>query len=236
MSSIFEPLILAAGSHKAGSGKGCAMNVISWENGDVEITDFPACSDPMLARLVQQVNDRLAGSNSLLSAEDSLVALELGHATVGTSGHGLSDLDLRRVYVRVACMIARKVVHLDASGTALPAIEAAEVWAKNPTEENFNTVKRVRDATYAYAYATYAHAHAAADAATHAATHAAHAATHAAHAAAYAYAYADADARKEFLIESTREAIAMFKDLTGVEDSPVEPERAVEAYRKMVAV
>jgi hypothetical protein len=29
--NITEPLRLATGSHKAGSGKGCAMNVISWE-------------------------------------------------------------------------------------------------------------------------------------------------------------------------------------------------------------
>ena len=32
--NITEPLRLATGSHAAGSGQGCAMNVISWENGD----------------------------------------------------------------------------------------------------------------------------------------------------------------------------------------------------------
>ena len=50
--TIDQPLRLATGSHKRGSGKGCAMNVISWENGDTQITDFPSCSDPMLARIV----------------------------------------------------------------------------------------------------------------------------------------------------------------------------------------
>jgi len=54
-----QPLRLATGSHKAGSGQGCAMNVISWENGDTIITDIPACADPMLARIVQGVNDSI---------------------------------------------------------------------------------------------------------------------------------------------------------------------------------
>lgn len=49
-----HPLRLAIGSHQAGSGKGCAMNVISFENGDSEITDLPDCSDRMLARLVSR--------------------------------------------------------------------------------------------------------------------------------------------------------------------------------------
>lgn len=86
MNDIFEPLVLSRGSHQAGSGKGCAMNVISWENGDTEITDFPECSDQTLARLVQQVNDTLADNHTgLLSPENSLLVLELGHATVGTA-------------------------------------------------------------------------------------------------------------------------------------------------------
>ena len=226
MNKIFEPLILAAGSHQAGSGKGCAMNVISWENGDKQITDFPACSDSMLARMVQRVNDALASDDGLLSADNSVIALELGHMTVGTAYHGLSDFDLRRVYVRVACMIARKVANLDKSDTALPCIEAAEAWADEPTDANLTRVKSARSAAAAAAadaaYATYA---AAADDAAYAATY-----------AAYAYAYAAAAARRAFLIEATREAILMFHDLTGTSPKPVAPEVTVEAYRKMVAV
>jgi hypothetical protein len=41
---ITNPLRLAKGSHQPGSGKGCAMNVISYINGDEQITDFPVCS------------------------------------------------------------------------------------------------------------------------------------------------------------------------------------------------
>ena len=136
MNNIFEPLTLSAGSHDAGSGQGCAMNVISWENGDTQITDYPACSDRMLARLVQGVNDALAGLGGLLSPENSIIALDLGHATVGTTNHSLTDLQLRQVYTRCAVLAARKVVHLDTSGTALPAIVAAERWADEPTAEN----------------------------------------------------------------------------------------------------
>jgi hypothetical protein len=37
---ITHPLRLARGSHQPGSGKGCAMNVISYINGDEQITDI----------------------------------------------------------------------------------------------------------------------------------------------------------------------------------------------------
>ncbi len=89
MSELTEPLRLARGSHKAGSGKGCAMNVISWENGDTEITDFPSCSARPLARVVQAVNDSICNHSQvpgLLCPPCSLTVLELGHATVGTAG------------------------------------------------------------------------------------------------------------------------------------------------------
>lgn len=54
---ITHPLRLARGSHEEGSGKGCAMNVISYINGDTKITDYPVCSARPLARLVQSLND-----------------------------------------------------------------------------------------------------------------------------------------------------------------------------------
>lgn len=100
---IFQPLQLSAGTHQPGSGKGCAMNVISWENGDVEITDFPVCSDPYLAVLVQALNDSLADiETGTLSPEDSMMVLELGHMTVGTSAHGLSDEKMVNIYEKLA--------------------------------------------------------------------------------------------------------------------------------------
>src|SRR5580693_2275432 len=82
---ITHPLRLARGSHQPGSGKGCAMNVISYINGDEQITDFPATSARPLASFVQLFNDLLAGPEGYLSPEDSLLVLDLGWLTVGTA-------------------------------------------------------------------------------------------------------------------------------------------------------
>jgi hypothetical protein len=82
---ITHPLRLAKGSHQPGSGKGCAMNAISYINGDAQITDFPACSARPLAALVQSCNDLLARPDGYLSPEGSVLALDLGWQTVGTA-------------------------------------------------------------------------------------------------------------------------------------------------------
>jgi hypothetical protein len=82
---ITHPLRLARGSHQPGSGKGCAMNAISYINGDEQITDFPATSARPLASFVQLCNDLLAGPDGYLSPEDSLTVLDLGWLTVGTA-------------------------------------------------------------------------------------------------------------------------------------------------------
>jgi hypothetical protein len=83
---ITHPLRLARGSHQPGSGKGCAMNVISYTNGDECITDFPTCSARPLAIVVQACNDLLAGPSGYLSPENSVLAIELAWQTVGTAG------------------------------------------------------------------------------------------------------------------------------------------------------
>lgn len=82
---ITNPLRLARGSHQPGSGKGYAMNVISYINGDEQITDFPATSARPLASFVQLCNDLLAGPDGYLSPADSLLVLDLGWLTVGTA-------------------------------------------------------------------------------------------------------------------------------------------------------
>jgi hypothetical protein len=85
---ITHRLRLAKGSHRPGSGKGCAMNAISYIIGDNEITDFPTCSARPLAVFVQVCNDLLAGREDDLSPENSLLALDLGWQTVGTADAG----------------------------------------------------------------------------------------------------------------------------------------------------
>src|SRR4029077_10383232 len=82
---ITNPLRLARGSHQPGSGKGCAMNVISYINGDEQITDFPATSARPLAAFVQLCNDLLAGPDGYLSSQDSVLAIDLGWQTMGTA-------------------------------------------------------------------------------------------------------------------------------------------------------
>lgn len=57
---LTHPLRLAEGSHSAGSGMGCAMNVVSWIQGDRTITDFPSCVARTLAKVVQGLNDACA--------------------------------------------------------------------------------------------------------------------------------------------------------------------------------
>ena len=101
LDSITHPLRLAKGSHQPGSGKGCAMNVISYTNGDTHITDFPDCSARPLAAFVQVCNDLLAGPDDYLSPENSLLALELGWQTVGTA-----DVDDTVIHAWLAELLA----------------------------------------------------------------------------------------------------------------------------------
>jgi len=90
---------LAVGTHKQGTGYGCAMNVVAWETGESLITDFPSCSDEILAAAVQRVNDTICdhcewrfyrdkeGTQQevqTLCPECSMTVLDLGHRTIGT--------------------------------------------------------------------------------------------------------------------------------------------------------
>jgi hypothetical protein len=102
--SAIYPLRLAKGSHQPGSGKGCAMNVISYIKGDTHITDFPDGSARPLAQFVQLCNDLLAGPDGYLSPENSLVALELGWQTVGTA-----DVDDTVIHAWVAELLASPI-------------------------------------------------------------------------------------------------------------------------------
>jgi hypothetical protein len=100
-----------------------------------------------------------------------------------------------RLIVRAAAMCARTALKFVTAGENRPlaAIEAAERWAENPTEENRVGAKAAAYAAYAAAAAAYADAYAAA-AAAYAATYAAYAAAAAAYANANANAADAADA------------------------------------------
>jgi hypothetical protein len=177
MGAVDHPLRLAVGSHEAGSGRGCAMNVISWENGDTTITDYPDCADRLLAKIVQRVNDTICThrDGDLLCPACSVEVLALGHRIVGTGTHLLAELERRRVWVRVAADQARQVAHLNPDPRVMIAIQAAEGWCDGTV-----STEQCRAA----AYAAYAAARAADTAAADAAAYAAD--TAAADAAAYA--------------------------------------------------
>jgi hypothetical protein len=130
------PLRLAVGSHKAGSGRGCAMNVISWENGDSRISDMPDCTHPFLSRVVQRLNDSICEQRDggLLCADCSVIVLGLAHRTVGTAD---ADPD-GRVMVRIAAEEAQRVAHMNSDPRVQAAIDAALAWADTPTDAAAN--------------------------------------------------------------------------------------------------
>jgi hypothetical protein len=237
---ITHPLRLAQGSHKAGSGKGCAMNVISYINGDTYITDYPECSARPLARLVQNLNDILAGPDGFLSPENSVLVLDLGWLTVGTADvprevmlRWFSELlvDPQWGVVQFArpdsvgairCVAELLVRDADGHRVSCEDWEAAAYAAyaayasANAANAAYasayaNAAYAAANAAYAYAYANaYANAAYAASAYANAA-YAAYAAYAAANAA---YAYANAD--------FTRWAITRWRDLAGLDNAPVD--------------
>lgn len=205
------PLRLAVGSHKAGSGRGCAMNVISWENGDSRISDMPDCTHPFLSRVVQRLNDSICEhrDGDLLCADCSVIVLGLAHRTVGTAD---ADPD-GRVMVRIAAEEAQRVAHMNSDPRVQAAIDAALAWADTPT--------------YAAAYAAYAAADAAADA------YAAYAADDAAYAAA---AYAADAAAAAGRVEQTERIIDRFRALTGHDTTAPDPTVTAQAITRMLQV
>lgn len=82
---ITEPLILSQGSHNAGSGRGCAMNVIAWELGG-SITDYPSTVNVAIANCIQRTNDVLAQltGNRTVPVEYAARLLDIAHNSIGT--------------------------------------------------------------------------------------------------------------------------------------------------------
>ena len=250
------PLRLAVGSHKAGSGRGCAMNVISWENGDSRISDMPDCTHPFLSRVVQRLNDSICEQRDggLLCADCSVIVLGLAHRTVGTAD---ADPD-GRVMVRIAAEEAQRVAHMNSDPRVQAAIDAALAWADTPTnaadaDAAANAAARAaaaaananaaagRVVAYAAAYAARA-TYADADAAAYASAAAAYAAAYASAAAAYAaratYAAADAYAANAAAgrVEQTERIIDRFRALTGHDTTAPDPTVTAQAITRMLQV
>lgn len=252
MNEITSPLRLSVGSHAAGTGRGCAMNVVSWENGDTTITDFPACSDRFLARLVQRVNDSICThrDGDLLCPECSAIVLNLAHRTVGTSIEDRPAKERARVYAEIALRFAVRAEKVRPS---------SEVRRLNATTRAFldgaatrEELRKVRAAVAAVAAADAAVAAAAAaaanaaadavaagDAAVAAAAYAAvaavaagDAAVAAGDAAAAAAAYAAAAVAAAAYADS---AIDLFRELANTSSAPVSEATTQAALTKMLA-
>jgi len=246
VSAVEHPLRLAVGSHRAGSGKGCAMNVVSWESGDTTITDMPACADRLLARIVQQANDSICThrDGDLLCPTCSVKVLNLAHRIVGTGTHPLTELDRRRAWVRVAADQARQVMHLTSAPEALAAIKAAEGWCDGTvTAEQCRTAAddATADAAYAaYAAAYAAYAAAAVDAAddVYAATDAASYAADAVDAAAYVAANAAnaANANADIRLRLAHRAVDVWCKWAGFTPTAPEPVIVTKAIEQMMQV
>ncbi|HME17296.1 MAG TPA: hypothetical protein VKG83_17970 [Mycobacterium sp.] len=225
---ITRPLRLARGSHQPGSGKGCAMNVISYTNGDEFITDFPTCSARPLAVVVQACNDLLAGSSGYLSPERSVLAIELAWQTVGTAGvadavvHAwLAELLTNPVWgvvqyariTEVKAILDIAELHRRAARGDMPAIaawDAADRAARAAADAMGATSKAagafaVRAAYESTALVNVRHYQSTLDAATAFAMR--------------AHARAAADAAASRTPELARQAISSWRHLAGLDDS-----------------
>jgi hypothetical protein len=104
----------------------------SFNDAWAQLTDRPTCTDPLIFRAAQAVNDRLS--------DEGLLRLELRvDALIGC--HSPSDLvRARRVRVRVSCWAARRVLDLveddKRRAVALCAIETAEAWLRGEATED----------------------------------------------------------------------------------------------------
>lgn len=102
MNQIKSPLTLVSGTHDGTHGIGCVMNVVSWVNGDYQITDRPNNIATPLVNLFQMANDTIAwaspGGGSLrgrrtVPKKYGRRILQLAMDAIGTDGTE-HDVDL----------------------------------------------------------------------------------------------------------------------------------------------
>lgn len=220
------------------------MNVISWESGDSTITDFPACADPFLARVVQRVNDGICThrDGDLLCPACSIKVLDLGHRTVGTA-LDISPAARALIYVEIAVEEAESVLGYT---TDERPRQACALVRRYLAGENVSPVA-LRDAASAAAYDAAASAAAASAYAAYAASAYAAYADADAEASAYAdaayvaaaSAYAEASAAARVgggRLARAHRIIDRFEELSGVKAAPAEMAVAEAAYVQMLEV
>lgn len=146
---------LRSGKGSSPAEGGCILQVIDWIHRG-EWTDQPPCVHPALRVLAIQANDRM-------DAEGRQRLLDLAPRLMGTS-----DAD-KLVSVRLAIFCARRVLPVfearrPGDGRPRVAIEAAEAWCADPSDEK-RAAAVAAYAADAAAYSAHADATAAAAAA-----------------------------------------------------------------------
>jgi hypothetical protein len=156
-----EDIYLDVGSHKPSDGKGCVMEwaSVKWlvqhrgltmTEAWAHLTDRPDCTEPMIYRAAQVVNDWLADDERqrLVPLIDRLIA-----------ARPVADpVKARRCRVRVACWAARSVLDLvrpEDRDACEKAIATVEEWLRGEATEQDCTAAaaaaRVAAASTAYA-------------------------------------------------------------------------------------
>jgi hypothetical protein len=89
--NVDHPILLGRGGYNAREGRGCIMNVLSWEEGQRPVTDSPASVDPFLRQLGIWANDTCCSpfhsgrpDSRAICAKCTARLLEVGHRTVGS--------------------------------------------------------------------------------------------------------------------------------------------------------
>ena len=182
---IPEDIYIAGGQHSPNDKEGCVMEWVSvkWlmthrglslTEAWALLTDSPECTEPMIYRAAQRVNDLLpeVERQRLVPLIDRLMV----------AGHVADPVVAHRCRVRVACWAARSVldqVRDEDREVCETAILTAEAWLRGEATEAECAIAT---------YATSAAAAAASETAAYAAASATSAAAAAAAAAAYSYA------------------------------------------------
>lgn len=241
---------LAVGSHDRGSGMACIMNAISYLNGDIEISDAPDCTFPLLADAAIGLNDTLCNHRKdgdlVMCQECSHQMWLLGARIIGTAEAvvELSPGNEDVLHVRLAAWCAEQVLDLVPEGfrgRCRAAIIAAHRWADSPNLGNAMDAQAATKATGSVVKAleaasrgTSAWAANVADSAARAAAEASvgHAGHHAADAVSMAR---QAIAANELKLELFHGLIDEFERLTGTR-GPGLPEGAYEQVAREAAL
>lgn len=241
---------LAVGSHGRGSGMACIMNAISYLNGDIEISDAPDCTFPLLADAAIGLNDTLCNhrkdGDPVMCQECSHQMWLLGARIIGTAE---AVVDWRRwdvnvLHVRLAAWCAEQVLDLvpyPHRETCWTAIVAARTWADNPGHVNALAAQAAARATSSAIKALGADSRGASAWAVHVADSAALAAAKAGagragpHASDAVSMARQAIAANELKLELFHGLIDEFERLTGTR-SPGLPEGAYEQVAREAAL